>query len=165
MKFKLNFGILFFAYLALSCGNDSKEKKSNYIKINSFESNETNNSPSDLSSIKIDLNNKGIGPIKNLDLATEIDQSLVTDGNNLYKKMCITCHRAQKKFTGPPLSGILEKRSPEWVMNMILNPEVMTKKDPIASELSKAYFGAPMIKQYISEKDARAILEYLRVYQ
>ena len=138
---------------------------SNYIKINSYESNESNTSTSNLSSIKIDLNNKGIGPIKDLDLATEIDQSLVTDGNNLYKKMCITCHRAQKKFTGPPLSGILERRSPEWVMNMILNPDVMTKKDPIANELSKANFGAPMIKQYLSENDARAILEFLRVYE
>ena len=165
MKLNLNFFIVIFAYITVSCGGDTKEKKSNYIKINSYESNESNTSTLNLSSIKIDLNNKGIGPIKDLDLATEIDQSLVTDGNNLYKKMCITCHRAQKKFTGPPLSGILERRSPEWVMNMILNPDVMTKKDPIANELSKANFGAPMIKQYLSENDARAILEFLRVYE
>lgn len=162
MKLNLNFFIVIFAYITVSCGGDTKEKKSNYIKINSYES---NTSTSNLSSIKIDLNNKGIGPIKDLDLSTEIDQSLVTDGNNLYKKMCITCHRAQKKFTGPPLSRILERRSPEWVMNMILNPDVMTEKDPIANELSKANFGAPMIKQYLSENDARAILEFLRVYE
>ena len=165
MKLNLNFFIIIFSYITVSCGGETKEKKSNYIKINSYESNESSTSTSNLSSIKIDLNNKGIGPIKDLDLATEIDQSLVTDGNNLYKKMCITCHRAQKKFTGPPLSGILERRSPEWVMNMILNPNVMTEKDPIANELSKTNFGAPMIKQYLSENDARAILEFLRVYE
>lgn len=165
MKFSLNLLILIIAYLIIGCGDKSKEEKSNYIKINANESKESFQSTSTNSLNKIDLNNKGIGPVTEIDLATEINQSLVTNGNNLYKKMCITCHRAQKKFTGPPLSGILERRSPEWVMNMILNPDVMTKKDPIASALSKEYMGAPMIKQYISEKDARAILEYLRVYK
>jgi hypothetical protein len=44
---------------------------------------------------------------------------------------------------------------------MILNPEEMTKKDPIAKELLAEYL-TPMVAQVKDTSEARAILEYLR---
>ena len=56
----------------------------------------------------------------------------------------------------------MERRSPEWIMNMILNPEEMMAKDPIALKLLAAYNFAPMANQSLTEEEAREILEYFR---
>ena len=165
MKFILSFLILFASYLILGCASKSEEKESNSIKLNANGTEVLKNGKSKSASSLIDLNNKGIGPITNLELNPEIDQSLAAYGKSLYNQTCVTCHRSKKRFTGPPLFGILEKRSPEWVMNMILNPEVMSQRDPIANALFKEYMGSLMINQHLSEKDARAILEYLRILE
>ena len=60
------------------------------------------------------------------------------------------------------MQRIYERRSPEWVMNMLLNPTEMLKQDPIAIALLKEYNNVMMLNQNLSEKEARAIAEYLR---
>jgi len=60
------------------------------------------------------------------------------------------------------MQGIYERRSPEWVMNILLNPTEMLKKDPIARALLKEYNNIQMLNQNLSEEEARAIAEYLR---
>ncbi|MGB5315590.1 MAG: cytochrome c, partial [Robiginitalea sp.] len=57
---------------------------------------------------------------------------------------------------------ILERRTPEWVMNMILAPEQMVKDDPLAKELLIEFNGSPMANQSLTEEQARAVLEYFR---
>ena len=63
---------------------------------------------------------------------------------------------------GPAPKGIMSRRNPEWVMNMILDPEGMVKNDPLAKALLMEFNGAPMANQNLSEEDARAVLEYFR---
>jgi hypothetical protein len=46
-------------------------------------------------------------------------------------------------------------------MNMILNPQEMVQKDPVAMELLKRYL-APMADQNLTEDEARKVLEYFR---
>ena len=108
------------------------------------------------------LKNKGIGPIKNVDISAEIDQELVQKGSDTYKKFCSACHKPEEKYIGPAPKGILQRRTPEWIMNMILNPEEMVQKDPIAKKLLREFNGSPMANQNLSESQARAILEYFR---
>ncbi|MCF2875848.1 MULTISPECIES: c-type cytochrome [unclassified Tenacibaculum] len=110
----------------------------------------------------IDLNNKGIGPVKSLKLDPTINTAMAEEGKLLFKNKCSSCHRVNRKFIGPNPTGILERRSPEWVMNMILNPEEMVKKDPIAKELLIKFNGSPMANQNLTEKESRAVLEYFR---
>lgn len=100
--------------------------------------------------------------VKSLDISGAIDQKLVDEGKELFKNKCSACHRTNRKFIGPNPTGVLDRRSPEWVMNMIMNPEEMTQKDPIAKALLIEYNGSPMANQNVSEKDARAILEFFR---
>ena len=57
--------------------------------------------------------------------------------------------------------GLLDRRTPEWVMNMILNPDVMEKQDPIAKKLVEEY-NTLMINQRLNEQQARELLEYIR---
>ena len=107
------------------------------------------------------MENKGIGPVTSMTLEA-VNQELVAEGQEIFKNMCTACHKVEKKFIGPSPKGILERRSPEWVMNMILNPDEMTQKDPIAKQLLIEANGAPMANQNLTEDQARAVLEYFR---
>lgn len=109
------------------------------------------------------MQNKGIGPVQNVELG-DIDQAMATKGEELFKNMCSACHKMDKKFVGPALAGVTERRAPEWIMNMILNPETMIKEDPIAKKLLVESNMAVMANQNLSEEETRAILEYFRQY-
>ena len=69
---------------------------------------------------------------------------------------------ANRKLIGPAMQGIYDRRSPEWVMNMLLNPTEMLKDDPIANALLKEYNNVMMLNQNLSQDEARSIAEYLR---
>jgi cytochrome c oxidase cbb3-type subunit 3 len=106
------------------------------------------------------LSDKGIGPVKDITLA-EIDDAWVKQGEDLFILKCSSCHKVDKRFVGPPLHGVIDRRSPEWIMNMILNPEEMVNKNTVAKELFLEYL-SPMANQSLSQDEARTILEYLR---
>ncbi len=106
--------------------------------------------------------NNGVGPIKTLTLSGEINQDMALKGQEAYEAKCTACHKVEKKFIGPSPKGIFERRTPAWVMNMILNPEEMVQKDPMAKQLLMDYNGSPMANQNLTEEEARAVLEYFR---
>ena len=165
MKKTLKILSLILVLMVLSCGgNEEKKQESSKVKLKTkttekkAEVKKTTTKPSET----IDLTNKGIGPISSITLNAEIDQAMAANGKEIFKKMCTACHRATKKFIGPPPIGILEKRTPEWIMNMILNPDGMVKNDPLAKKLLMEFNGSPMANQNLTEEEARAVLEYFR---
>jgi len=154
--------VIFIASL-ISCGGGEEKKEKTQVKIGGAKTEtEKPATPSASNGIVIDMNNKGLGPIKNLDLPDTIDQAMAATGAELYKLKCTACHKPDKKFIGPAPTGVLERRSPEWIMNMILDPEGMVKNDPIAKQLLIEYNGSPMANQNLTEVEARAVLEYFR---
>ncbi len=108
-------------------------------------------------------NQKGLGPIKSITLG-EFDPELAKKGEEIYKLKCTACHNPDNDKIGPAPHGILERRTPEWIMNMILNPEEMAKNDPIARGLLMKY-NTVMANQGLTEEDARAVLEYFRTLE
>jgi cytochrome c len=106
-------------------------------------------------------NNKGIGPVRMIVLE-DINPAMVAEGEKIYKEKCLACHKPTEKFIGPAPKGILDRRSPEWIMNMILNPEEMVKSDPIAKQLLIEANLAPMANQHLTTEQARQVLEYFR---
>jgi mono/diheme cytochrome c family protein len=106
------------------------------------------------------MKNKGIGPVTSVELGP-LDQAMADEGKLIYEEKCSACHKATEKYIGPAPVGILERRTPEWVMNMILNPEQMVAEDPIAKDLLKQFL-SPMANQSLTEEQARKILEYFR---
>lgn len=165
MKQALKLFVLSVTLIAMSCGGgEDKKKESTKVKLKSptTENKAPVKSATTKASLKIDLENKGVGPVKSLELVSTIDQSMVTHGADVFKRMCAACHKPDKKFIGPAPTGILERRTPEWIMNMILDPEGMVQNDPLAKELFIEFNGSPMINQNLTEEDARAILEYFR---
>lgn len=108
------------------------------------------------------VSDKGIGPISHVEIGTGIDEAMALKGKEIFEMKCSACHKTtEERYVGPTVKGLTEKRKPEWIMNMILNPEEMTKKDPVARELLKQYM-TQMTFQNVTEEDARAILEYFR---
>ncbi len=103
---------------------------------------------------------KGIGPIKALKLGP-LDQKLADEGKTTFETVCISCHSLDKRSVGPPLGKVAKERAPEFIMNLLLNTVEMAQKDPIIKKLIAEY-NVTMPQPNINEKQARAILEYLR---
>ena len=167
---KTNYWLLALALILLAgCGETAKkENPDQSIKKEEIKKETVEDKAPEVAEItippseRVDLKSKGVGPIKSLDLPDEIDQAMAAKGAEVFKKMCTACHRENKRFVGPSPNNILERRSPEWIMNMILNPEEMVKEDALAKELLIEFNGSPMANQNLTEEDARAILEYFR---
>lgn len=149
--------------LVMSCGDGKKNEGSSQKKETSTEkTTETAPVNTTPASVRVDLTNKGIGPVKSVTIGEEIDMEMAAKGEEVYKMNCTACHKPDKKFIGPAPKGILERRTPEWVMNMILNPDEMTQKDPLAKDLLVEFNGSPMANQHMTEEQARQMLEYFR---
>lgn len=157
--FKQAFYLLGTALLLTSCSSDSNEQKDT-PKQKTEEVKEVEIEIVEEEVIDDPLLNKGIGPIESIELG-EINDEMAIGGQALFKEKCSACHKVDKRYIGPAMEGVTERRSPEWIMNMILNPEVMVKEDPIAKDLLGEYL-SPMANQSLTEEEARAILEYFR---
>jgi len=157
MKISLKLLLLIFTLALFSCGGNDKKEEVSYGKKTPEKS--VSKEPA---STRIELSNKGVGPVTTLDLGLVVDQDMAAHGKEVYDKMCTACHKAEKKFIGPSPKGILDRRSPEWVMNMILDPEKMVKEDQLAKDLLIEFNGSPMANQNLTKEEARAVLEYFR---
>lgn len=164
MKIPIKISAIVGALLMVSCGG--KEEKKDGFSIDRQKAPTEKPVEAETSNIKaserIDLESKGVGPVTSITLNAEIDSEMASQGKEVYDQLCLACHRIGKKFIGPPPNGVLERRSPEWVMNMILNPEGMVKEDPLAKDLLIEFNGSPMANQGLTEEQARAVLEYFR---
>lgn len=164
MKSLFNIASILLLALLVSCGGNDAKKEDNTIKIGSKTETTQKKEPAktETSESVSDMDNKGIGPISSVDLGDGIDNQLAGRGKEVFGNLCTACHKFDKKFVGPAIGGVTERRSPEWIMNMIMNPEEMIKKDPIAKQLLIESNMAVMANQNVSEEDTRAILEYFR---
>ena len=103
---------------------------------------------------------KGVGPVSSVTLGT-LDTQKAAAGQQLFQAKCSACHKLDEKYVGPALKGVTQRRAPEWIMNMILNPQEMTEKNPTAKELLATHF-TQMPFQNVTQDEARSILEYFR---
>ena len=150
MKLKV-FVLVAASVVTLSCGSDGKKTETSTDQPQVEAKEEVSTDP---------MQDKGIGPVKSITLG-EIDEAMVAEGHELFKTKCSACHKEDKRFVGPALAGVTERRTPEWIMNMILNPEGMVAENPIAKQLLAEYL-SPMANQSLTEDEARKILEYFR---
>jgi mono/diheme cytochrome c family protein len=102
----------------------------------------------------------GIGPVKSVKLGP-IDKATAAKGKALFDEKCAMCHLMKEKKIGPPLQDVTLQRTPEFIMNLIINPTEMEQKDTIVKKLLSEYH-VPMPDLSLSQEQAREILEYLR---
>jgi cytochrome c len=104
---------------------------------------------------------KGVGPFKDVKLGP-VDQAKAKKGLSIFMAKCFLCHELDNKKLGPPLRNITKRETPEFILNMIVNPTGMQKENEKIKEMMKTYNNLPMLDQQVSQQDALNILDYLR---
>lgn len=141
--------------LLYSCGGASQNTTSN----------ETQSTATESTLPKVDINaksdSKGIGRFTSVNLAP-VNSVAAEKGEVLFSTQCASCHKSTaERLIGPGLKGVTEKRTPEWILNMITNPEENLKKDPLGKALLEEY-KAVMPYMGTTDEDAKSILDFLR---
>ena len=85
-------------------------------------------------------------------------------GKDLFKANCAACHKLDGKLVGPPLGGVTEKRSAEWLHKWIKNSQALIAagdKDAIA--IFEEYNKVPMLayESILSDEDINNVLAYV----
>ena len=91
-----------------------------------------------------------------------VDQAMVEKGKTTYDVKCQACHSmGENRVVGPGWKGLTTKREPAWIMNMIMNIDVMLEKDPEAQKLLEECL-VRMPNQNLKKEEAREVLEFMR---
>ncbi|MBL7902751.1 MAG: cytochrome c [Bacteroidia bacterium] len=99
---------------------------------------------------------------ENINLGATLDAAMATEGEKISGVKCTSCHKmTEEKLVGPGWKGATLKRTPEWIMNFITNPDPMIDKDPEVQAMLELCL-VRMPNQNLSDTDARNILEYMR---
>ena len=101
---------------------------------------------------------RGVGPVDHVDVAS-LDAARAMKGAEIFTAKCSACHKMDERYIGPALKGVTARRTPEWICNQILNPEVMIQQDPTAKALLAEYI-APMANQHLTRDEAESVLAY-----
>lgn len=103
----------------------------------------------------------GIGPVTEPVEIGPLDEELAKQGQVIFDMKCLACHHVEDRVVGPALQDVIQRRTAEYMMNMMLNPDEMIQKHPTAKKLF-AEFLVPMTFQNVTKDEARAIVEYIR---
>ena len=139
--------------LVTGCGGDSSESNT------SNQTQTMNTNPSGLSDWELE---NGFGPVKKKLNLSPIDKSMAAEGEKIFKSKCASCHKLDERYTGPAQRNVLQRVTPEFFMNTVLNPDENLEKHPHSKEMLAQYM-TKMTNQNVNLKDARSLLEYFRV--
>jgi cytochrome c len=105
---------------------------------------------------------KGLGQVKNVTLNSPLEEERIGRGKAIYEMKCQACHRLDEtRVVGPGWQDVTKRRTPEWIMNMITNVDMMLDEDPEAQKMLELCL-MRMPNQNVSLGDARDILEFMR---
>ena len=91
-----------------------------------------------------------------------VDNAMAEKGKTTYDVKCQACHSTgENRVVGPGWKGITTRREPAWIMNMILNVDVMLTDDPEAQKLLEQCL-VRMPNQNLSKDEGREVLEFMR---
>lgn len=88
----------------------------------------------------------------------EAGKAIVTD-----MAKCGMCHKlTDEKLIGPGLKGITDRRTEDWIKNMVKDPTGWVEKDPDAKKLFEEYNKVPMTHIELSDGDIDNVLAFLK---
>lgn len=106
----------------------------------------------------------GLGPItERISISEEIDDEMSMRGQSIFEMKCQICHDMGERRVGPSLGDVVERRSPEFIMNFIVNPGENVLNHPVGLDLLAEHH-TEMPYQNVDLDEAREIYEYLRDY-
>ncbi len=99
---------------------------------------------------------------ESLTLGTKLDEAKATAGETTAGVKCGSCHKyTEEKLVGPGWKGVTTRRTGEWIMNFITNPDPMIDKDPEAQAMLELCL-VRMPNQSLTDDEARQLLEFMR---
>lgn len=106
--------------------------------------------------------NRGEGKYDKVDLDPKLNEAMAAKGESASGVKCLSCHKTtDERLVGPGWKGVTERRTPQWIMNFITNPDPMIDKDPeVQAQLELCLVRMP--NQNLADDEARNILEYMR---
>jgi len=91
------------------------------------------------------------------------DESVVKNGESLFKGNCTVCHAIDEVIIGPALRDVHERRNQEWIYAFIKNSQKVIKSgDEYAVELYNQYNKTLMTSFDFSDEELNAILTYIK---
>lgn len=97
-----------------------------------------------------------------IQLTHSLNEQWVNDGKNIYDVKCQSCHKlTDEKLVGPGWKGVTKRRTPEWIINMVTNVDMMLEKDSAAQRLLEECL-VRMPNQNLNRDEARKVLEFQR---
>lgn len=136
---------LFFMY---SCGG-GVDKDAKPIDIEELTKNQPETYGSEVKASEVTISNP-------------LNGEWVVNGKSIYDVKCMSCHRlTEERLVGPGWKDVTKRREPVWIMNMILNVDMMLETDPEAQkQLEQCLVRMP--NQNLSFEEARHVLEFMR---
>ena len=97
------------------------------------------------------------------DDSPSFDESVVKNGESLFKGNCTVCHAIDEVVIGPALRDVHERRDQEWIYAFIKNSQKVIKSgDEYAVELYNQYNKTLMTSFDFSDEELDAILTYIK---
>ena len=143
-------GLIAAGLLAGACGR----------KANQAADTEGAGAPAESALTPFELEN-GIGPVTEAIAVGDVDPAMAARGEKVFTAKCSACHKLDARYVGPALGQVTDRRTPTYVMNMILNPEGMYNRHPVARQLL-GQFMTQMPNLNLTREEARDVLEYFR---
>ena len=104
--------------------------------------------------------------VKNDDYKNAPELRQISQGEQIYRSRCISCHSITgnqlANALGPDLLGVTKRRKLQWLLDWLKAPDQMLKKkDPIALTLLKQYDGLVMPNMHLHQDEAMQLLNYI----
>lgn len=95
----------------------------------------------------------------------DVDEARQKEGRKLFKSLCASCHKLDKKLVGPALANIESRREHAWLLAWIKNnAELRASGDKDAIEVFEEYNGSPMTAfPQLNDQQISDILYYTTV--
>jgi cytochrome c oxidase cbb3-type subunit 3 len=98
-------------------------------------------------------------------LASQAQDDAVAKGEQVFQANCSVCHKMGEQVIGPDLTGIHDRRSPEWIKGFIKNSaKMIAAGDKDAIEVFEKFNKTQMLafEATLAETDLDAVVTYLK---
>lgn len=150
----------------IGCGGNSSNQANSYVSPDDnkqAESEEVVTETTDATDEAPDYDpNRGEGKYENVELNPKLDVAMAKAGEDAFNVKCQSCHKlTDERLVGPGWAGVTKRRTPEWLLNFITNPDPMIDKDPeLQAQLELCLVRMP--NQNLQDAEAMSLLEFMR---
>ncbi|QMU63479.1 MAG: c-type cytochrome [Flavobacteriaceae bacterium] len=92
-----------------------------------------------------------------------VDETRQKEGRKLFKSLCVSCHKLDKKLIGPALGGVEERRENDWLKKWIRNNVEFQKVNAKAAKAAEFHPSVMTLFPQLTDQQIDDILYYTTV--